>query len=619
MIAARRLLTRGWSSWAWVLVLLVAAPAAAQGPEVPIGEHWLRVRTEHFQLLGNADSRKTVEIGQRLERFREVLARLKPGLRLAAPIPTSILIFKNDRSFSPYKQAQSSAGSELVGFFLSHSFGNVIAVNAYPPSGNGLEVVFHEYTHFFVRHNFPHLPLWANEGLAEYYSSFEQLGSEIVIGAPIARHLESLRRQSFIPLERLFAVTSESPEYNERDRKGLFYSESWALMHLLISGLSEREAPAARFLAELTAGRPAAEAAEKALGFSLAELEVRLRGYLNGRRFPTVKLDAQLLPPLAEPSVEEAAESEAWVSLGDLLARGKETPENLERAAEHYRAALARDPASAEAKVGLAWVARRGGRRAEAEKLLSEAVAGPLRSPVGYVLYAQAVLERLREEGPPEPDQPPPAELGPVRQALAKARALDPDFGELEATLGQSYFLEPARGEEGVGHLERACELLPDRPDLLYNLAMLHLNAGKTDLAAQVIDGRLRATGREDLIASATEALTRTRYLTTGNRAVEAGKLDEALAAYRAAMAATSDPLVRSQIEETVVGLERQIETQDQVANYNRAVDLANRGESRQALELLEKLQPDVTDDRLSVEIEVLIDRLREAAASRPR
>jgi len=38
-----------------------------------------------------------------------------------------------------------------------------------------------------------------------------------------------------LPLDQLFAVNRESPEYRTKEQSRLFYAESWALTHMLLT------------------------------------------------------------------------------------------------------------------------------------------------------------------------------------------------------------------------------------------------------------------------------------------------------------------------------------------------------------------------------------------------
>ncbi len=55
--------------------------------------------------------------------------------------------------------------------------------------------IYHEYSHYLLRGAFSAVPLWFNEGLAEYYSMFEVTngGRSARIGSPHESHIALLR------------------------------------------------------------------------------------------------------------------------------------------------------------------------------------------------------------------------------------------------------------------------------------------------------------------------------------------------------------------------------------------------------------------------------------------
>src|SRR5690606_15891069 len=109
----------------------------------------------------------------------------------------------------------------------------------------------HEYMHLLIRHSGLKLPVWFNEGLAEVHSTMKPHGGQILIGAPPAGRAFVLMKQRWFPATALFNIRHDSAEFNETDRTGVFYSQSWLLTHMLM--LSEaygREF--AKFVVELS-------------------------------------------------------------------------------------------------------------------------------------------------------------------------------------------------------------------------------------------------------------------------------------------------------------------------------------------------------------------------------
>ena len=95
-------------------------------------------------------------------------------------------------------------------------------------------MIFHEYVHLLVGNALAEVPTWFNEGLAEYYSTYQMLGErEATLGRVHENHVFALRER-FIPLTELLAVDHRSPLYNEGDRRNIFYAESWSLVPYLL-------------------------------------------------------------------------------------------------------------------------------------------------------------------------------------------------------------------------------------------------------------------------------------------------------------------------------------------------------------------------------------------------
>src|ERR1041384_7430897 len=85
-----------------------------------------------------------------------------------------------------------------------------LTTEARPDSPFG--IIFHEYTHLLIENTLLDPPVWFNEGLAEYYSTFDVSSDnrKITLGKPIGNHVYLLRER-FMPLEELLHVTHDSP------------------------------------------------------------------------------------------------------------------------------------------------------------------------------------------------------------------------------------------------------------------------------------------------------------------------------------------------------------------------------------------------------------------------
>src|SRR5213078_470299 len=113
---------------------------------------------------------------------------------------------------------------------------NLIALDITNDAQHPMATIFHEYTHLLTSHSNYDWPLWLKEGVAEFYSTFNVDKKAFTLGIPVSNHVHLLRESSFIPLKALIQVDHRSPAYNERDKQGIFYAESWALVHYLVRG-----------------------------------------------------------------------------------------------------------------------------------------------------------------------------------------------------------------------------------------------------------------------------------------------------------------------------------------------------------------------------------------------
>jgi len=150
----------------------VVLAADARTPLPPEKDRWIRAQTAHFTLLSNASERRTLDLGKRLERFRAVLSTFYKKFRVDAPVPTFIYVFRNDASFTPYKQRFNGRPIDMAGMFADNPDGNYITMNG-DPGTDPLDIIYHEYTHQFLKNNLHNPPLWFNEGVAECYATFQ--------------------------------------------------------------------------------------------------------------------------------------------------------------------------------------------------------------------------------------------------------------------------------------------------------------------------------------------------------------------------------------------------------------------------------------------------------------
>ncbi|MBA3694170.1 MAG: hypothetical protein H0W77_12160, partial [Acidobacteria bacterium] len=199
-------------------------------------DEWVRVRSKNFQLVGNAAEKDIRRVAAKLEQFRETFRQLFTRVNFSSPVPTNVIVFKNDKSFRDFKPVGDDGKRTdwIAGYFLGGEDVNYIVLTTEGEKSYTYRTIFHEYIHYLVDNDLgrSNVPPWFNEGLAEYYEMFEiENDQKVTLGALNQGHLLLLQQNKLIPFEQFFNVDNYSLQRQGHDGAGLFYAQAWALMH----------------------------------------------------------------------------------------------------------------------------------------------------------------------------------------------------------------------------------------------------------------------------------------------------------------------------------------------------------------------------------------------------
>ncbi len=433
------------------LCLLLPEPAWAK---------WTRLSSDHFVFVGDASERELRTIAQRLEQFRDVVGRVLGNGTTSSPVPTLVMVFQNDRSFADYRPVFQGRPVAVGGYFLGGEDANVIAVNAAQIT-ESYGIIFHEYAHFMLGSAVGSTPVWVNEGLAELYQTFDTAngGRTAFIGKPSLQNLLLLRAaRPLMTTEQLLAVQHDSPQYNEGDRRGLLYAQSWALVHYLTFGSKERQGQLAKYLAALQEGVADDEAFTRTLGANRNQLDAELRNYVGSASFQTlrVEFDDRVSAGSLSPS-ETISDLEAAGYLGDLVGR-------LAGRAGEARALLQQtidaNPEAARALAALGMIELRADRVEAALPLLERAAALAPGTASIQAAYGRTLTRRASREGVDEE-----ALFAKARTALARALELEPDNVSTIVTLAEVEMATGANPARALSLMQRAVKASPSREE----------------------------------------------------------------------------------------------------------------------------------------------------------
>jgi tetratricopeptide (TPR) repeat protein len=477
-----------------IAVLLVAGPSQGK-------DSWTKVQSRNFLLVGNASEKEIREVAVRLEQFREGFGRLLTGFRQHSPLATTVIVFKSSASFDPFKPLYQGRPSNVAGYFQSGEDVNYITLTTEPLANDPFQIIFHEYVHLLLHNNVPNVPPWLDEGLAEYYSTFavEEKGRRVVLGRVISNHLALLHRD-FISLETLLAVDRKSPYYNERDKTGVFYAQSWALLHYLMLGNERKRQPQlGTFLELLRSGAGPDRAFKEAFQTDPPGLELELRNYLRRNIYPlqTISLKQGIKPSVNLTSAQ-ISDAEARAYLGDLLLH----TDRLSEASEILQQALLLDPQLSLAHESLGIVRVKQKRFAEAIEHLKKAQAA---NPTNYLThyYHAFALSRMGMDDGLTVTAYEPRVADIMRSELRRAMELNREFPESYSLLAFVNLVQEERLDESIDLIGQALALAPGRNDYVFVLAQLYMRKQDFVTARKVLTPMLRENADETTRRSA--------------------------------------------------------------------------------------------------------------------
>lgn len=579
---------------------VLACPAWALPREK---ERWFRLESPNFVLLGNTPESTGKTIASELESLRATLALLKGEKSVLAPNPTVVYLFRGEKSFRPYRP-ESMPNAQ--GYFMSGSDGNFSAMYN-EGVVSSMEVIFHEYIHYFTRNNMPNLPLWFGEGIAEFYSTFRGDGRQAEIGRMIESHVWLLKQRELMPLADLFAVTTDSKTYNERDHgQGLFYAQCWALVHYLNNGDPALQPKLTDFLIRLLRNEPTGEAFRAAFGIEMAELEKRLRDYIRRDKFGYMRIkmkQAHAEPPL---DLQPLSRPDLLFHLGNLVAHLHPAPEA--RAEEHFRAALALDPEHALSYRGLGYLRLRTGRFDEARALLDKAVALAPGDALTHRYLGRIDLEAFFEltRDRTEPSDEATALLAGADRELTASVELDPALGESHALLGQVLFFREDC-DRGLPTLKEALKMMPSRTDVAQQLSMLLSFCGQPDAARYVMEQFVKPVSSREVSRTADEILLLNQVMTLADGCLQDGVCEGVLPRLEEVQGQIRDPQLKEQLQHVMAVIRHNAA----VGLYNEAVEAANAGETAKAADLLRRVVDSADDQELQDAAAGLLEQLQ--------
>lgn len=440
---------------ALLLAALSALPAFS-------AERWIRLTTSHFEMYTTSDEKKARETILNFERVRGFFLRASP-VKPPGEFPVRIVAFKDADEFHKY-----APNPQITAWYAPGPVRDSIVME--DPSSQNYPIAIHEYFHLVVRHSGLRIPVWLNEGWAEVYSTLRPVKDGVAVGDLISRHIDWLEKGSWFGLDELGAVNNQSRVYNESDRTGLFYAESWALAHMLYLS-PEYKDQFGKFVGALHNGRSMNEALQAAFGRNEKQVFADLENYLSRKKLYGRIYLTPFGKPDETPVVTAVAPYDADLMLADLYAASGQSGE----ASAAYKTLEERDPTRPEAFESAGYLGLRNKDKEAARGEFEKAFGLGSNDP--QMCMQLAALDR-------EARQPPAT----IVAALERAVKLRPDFAEAAFELGMVRFAM-RDFDASIDLLSRVHAVAPERAAIFYSaLAYANLQKGNPDAARRDAD-----------------------------------------------------------------------------------------------------------------------------------
>jgi Tfp pilus assembly protein PilF len=371
----------------FLIWLLLAATLAAAPNKV---EDWLEVRSEHFTVATNASEKQGRRVADQFERMRSVFQATFPKLQIDSGTPIIVLAITNEKDFRALEPAAYLAKGQLRlgGLFLRAPDKNYVLMSLDAEGEHPYAVIYHEYTHLLLSKAADWLPLWLNEGLAEFYQNTEIREKDVALGEPDAENLMILRQNRLLPLATLLTVDEKSPYYHEENKGSIFYAEAWALTHYILVRDRKDNLDRMKAYQQLVAnGADSLSAASTAFG-DLKQLQSDLESYVRQGSYTYFKLPANTGVDDSTFQVQALTLAQADALRGDFLAyndRPADARPLLDRA-------LREDPKNALAHETMGYLEFQERNLDEARKWYTEAVELDSHSYLAHYYFAAITM-----------------------------------------------------------------------------------------------------------------------------------------------------------------------------------------------------------------------------------
>jgi tetratricopeptide (TPR) repeat protein len=502
-------------------------------------EHWLEVKSPHFVVLTDTNEKQARRIAGQFEQMRSVFHTLMPNSTVDVGSPIIVLALKDKKAFQTLEpEAYLAKGQlDLAGYFMRAPDKNYILLRLDAEGEHPFATVYHEYTHLMMSKAI-WLPLWLNEGLAEFYQNTDIFDKEVLLGLPSSYDIYYLRQNRLLPLTTLLQVDHTSPYYHDEQKGSVFYAESWALTHYIEVNDRQKNTHHLQDYAQfLIKGEDAVTAAQHAFG-DLNELQRALEYYVQQSAFAAFKVNTTVAIDTASFQSRPVSAADADAVRADVLVYNQRTKD----AQALLETSLRDDPNNALAHETMGFLEFRKGDIPAAKKWYGEAVQLDSQSFLAHYYFAAMSLQ----SGDREHDEA-------IETSLRTAIKLNPNFAPSYDTLAMFYATRRQKFDEAHMLNIQAIQIEPENIPYRINAANVLSQQQQYDSAIRVLEAAVPVAKTPDQIAMVqTQIKQLEQFQASLNRAAE--QHNETSGTAMAAQSQEGKTIVFSKVNGNIIG-----------------------------------------------------------------
>jgi tetratricopeptide (TPR) repeat protein len=471
-------------------------------------DQWIEVRSAHFLVATDSNEKQARRVLDQFERMRWVFQTLFPKANADPADPIVVVAAKNGKVFQSMEPAAylAKGALNLAGYFTTNQQKNYILLRLDAEQENPFATVYHEFTHLQFRSAGAYMPLWLNEGIAEFFQNTEFMDKTVRLGKPSTSDILYLRQQSLIPLAVLLRVDASSPYYHQEEKGSAFYAESWALTHMLfIQDRKNGTHKMDEYLGLMRLHADPVDAAEKTFG-PLKNVQAALQNYIGANSYTILQMNSAAVPvDESEWKVQPLSGTDADALRAEVLSMVQREDEARQVLSDVLKA----EPGNARAMATMGEIELRAGKRQDARKWFGQAVEADSKAYAAAYQFAVLAID----------DQSVDNET--IENSLKSAMEANPKFAPAYDRMAALYLMRKHDNERALPLIQKAVELDPANVYYRMNLANVLMNQQHFAEAETALRAAIRAARTQNEVNMVQQQLERAKEAEQAKAAFE--------------------------------------------------------------------------------------------------